>query len=105
MFGLIKKIFIGLLTGLMDLIIQSAIKHLWFNLLLFILLLIYILMNIAKNFTSIHLISNFTFIQPVELDRSVGSCDTRSNSSNEVCVANKTEDLSLRVFSIITRIN
>ena len=37
----------------------------------------------------------------VNLDRFVGSC----NTLNEVCVPNKTEDLNLSVFSMITEIN
>ena len=37
----------------------------------------------------------------VNLDRFVGS----SNTLNEVCVPNKTEDLNLSVFSMITEIN
>ena len=68
-------------------IIQSAlcwgIKNVWFN----PLLLIYILMNTVKNLTSNHFL--------VKLDRCVGSC-------NKVCVPNKTEDLNLRVFNMIT---
>ena len=47
MFWLIKKIFIGLLTGIVNWI---SIKNVWFNL----PLLIYILMNTVKNFTNIH---------------------------------------------------
>ena len=41
----------------------------------------------------------------VKLDRSVGSCNTLNDLSNKVCVPNKTEDLNLSVFNIITRIN
>ena len=41
----------------------------------------------------------------VILDRCVGSCNTLNYLSNKVCVPNKTEDLNLRVFSIITKIN
>ena len=42
---------------------------------------------------------------PVKLDRSVGSCNTLNDLSNKVSVPNKTEDLNLSVFNIITRIN
>ena len=38
------------------------------------------------------------------LDRCVRSCDTQSDSSNEVCIPNKT-DLNLRVLNMITGIN
>ena len=41
----------------------------------------------------------------VKLDRSVGSCNTLNDLPNKVCVLNKTEDLNLSVFNIITRIN
>ena len=42
---------------------------------------------------------------PVKLDRCVGSCNTLNDLSNKVCVPNKTEDLNLRVFNMITGIN
>ena len=41
----------------------------------------------------------------VKLDKCVGSCNTLNDLSNTVCVPNKTEDLNLSVFSIITGIN
>ena len=41
----------------------------------------------------------------VKLDRCVGSCNTRSDSSNKVCVSNKTQHLNLSVLSMITVIN
>ena len=41
----------------------------------------------------------------VKLDRSVGSCNTLNDSSNKVCIPNKTEDLNLRVFNLITGMN
>ena len=37
----------------------------------------------------------------VKLDRCVGSCNTLNDSSNKVCVPNKTEHLSLSVFNMI----
>ena len=40
----------------------------------------------------------------VDLDRCVGSCNTLNDLSNKVCVPNKTEDLNLSVFSMITGI-
>ena len=98
MFGLIKKIFIGLLTGL-------------FN---------------GSNHTKCILLSNQKcMIQPtfinlhpneysqefhyypfaVKLDRCVESCNTLNDLSNKVCIPNKTEDLKLSMFNIITGIN
>ena len=41
---------------------------------------------------------------PVKLDRCVGSFNTL-NLSNKVCVTNKTEDLHLSMFNMITGIN
>ena len=41
----------------------------------------------------------------VKLDRRAGSCNTLNDLSNTVCVPNKTGDLNLSVFNIITGIN
>ena len=41
----------------------------------------------------------------VKLDRCAGSCNTLNDLSNKVCVPNKTEDLNLSVFNMITGIN
>ena len=41
----------------------------------------------------------------VNLDRCNGSCNTFNDLPNKVCVPNKTEDLNLRVFNMITGIN
>ena len=85
MFGLIKKIFIGLLTGIQSANNQTKCMLLSnqkceFNL----LLLIYILINTVKNFTTIHL--------QFKLNKCVGSCNTLSYLSNKVYVPNKTEE-------------
>ena len=95
---MIKKIFIGLLTGLVN----------------------------GSNHTKCVLLSNQKcMIQPtlinlhpneysqefhyypfsVKLDRCVGSCNTMNHLSNKVCVPNKTDDLNLSEFSLITGIN
>ena len=37
-----------------------------------------------------------------KLDRCVGSCNTLNDLSNKVCVSNKTEDLNLSLFNMIT---
>ena len=39
----------------------------------------------------------------VKLDRGAGSCITLNGSSNKVCVPNKTEDLNLSTFNMITK--
>ena len=41
----------------------------------------------------------------VNRDRCVGSCNTLNDLSNKVLVPNKTEDLNLSIFSMITGIN
>ena len=41
----------------------------------------------------------------VKLDRCVGSCNSLNDLSNKACVPNKTEDLNLSMFSMITEIN
>ena len=42
----------------------------------------------------------------VKLDRCIGSCNTLNDDlSNKACVPNKTEDLNLSVFNMITGIN
>ena len=41
----------------------------------------------------------------VKLDRCAGSCNNINDLSNKLCVTNKTEDLNLSVFNMITEIN
>ena len=41
----------------------------------------------------------------LSISRCVGSCNTLNDLSNKVCVPNKTKDLNLSVFSVITGIN
>ena len=41
----------------------------------------------------------------VKLDSCIGSCNTLNNLSNKVCVPNKTEDLHLSLFNMITEVN
>ena len=98
MFWLIKKMFMGLLISIVN----------------------------TSNHTKWVLLSNQKFmIQPtlinlypieysqgshyypfvVKLDRCAGRCNTLNDLSNKVCVPNKTEDLNLSVFNIITGIN
>ena len=40
-----------------------------------------------------------------KLDRFAGSCDTLNDLSNKICVPNKTKDLNIIVFNMITEIN
>ena len=41
----------------------------------------------------------------VNLERCVANCNIVDDTSNRVCVSNKTEDLNLKVFIIIREIN
>ena len=67
-------------------------------------------MNTVKNFTAIHLhLSQIDVLQIVtlndlQIDRCVGSCNTLNDSSSKVCIPNKTGDLNLSVFNMITGI-
>ena len=98
MFELIKKIFIGLLTGLVNRFNHTKCLCLSNQKCMIQLTLI----NLHPNEYS----QEFHYYPfAVKLDRSVGSCNTLNDLSNKVCVLNKTEDLNLSVFNIITRIN
>ena len=95
---LIKKIFIGLLNGLLNgsnhtkCISLSNQKC-----------------QIQPTFINLH--SNeysqeFHYYQfAVKLDRCVGSCNTLNDLSNKVCIPDKTEGLNLSMLNMITGIN
>ena len=85
MFGLIKKIFIGLLTGIVS--VSNHTK--------------YVLLSNQRCMSQPTIINlhpneysqefhNYPFA--VNLDRCVGSCNTLNDLPNKVCVSNKTED-------------
>ena len=94
MFGLIKKIFIGLLTGLVNgsnhtrYISLSNQKY-----------------EIQPTLINLHCneyIQEFHYYPfSFKLDRCAGSCNTINDLSNKVCVPNETEDLNLSVFNMI----
>ena len=98
MFGLIKKIFIGLLIST-----TNASNH--------TKCLLLSNQKCKTQLTPINLHPNeysqeFHYYPfTVKLDRCIGSCNTLNDLSNKVCVPNKTEDLNLSVFSTITGIN
>ena len=98
MFELIRKIFIVLLTG-----VESASNHTNYVLLSNQKCMVQpTLINIHPNEYS----QEFHYYSLViKLDRCVGNCNTRNNLSNKICVLNKTEDLNLSMFKIITGIN
>ena len=98
MFRLIKKIFIGLLTDLVN-----GYNHTKC-----------VLLSNQKCMTQSNLINfhankysqefhYYPFV--IKLDRYVGSFNTLNDLSNKVCVPNKAENLNLNVFNMITRIN
>ena len=98
MLGLIKIIFIGLSTGLVNGSNRTQCVSL----------------NNKKCMTQPTLINlhpneysqEFHYFPfAVKLDRCVGSCNTLNDLSSKVCVPNKTEDLNLSVFITITGIN
>ena len=41
----------------------------------------------------------------INLDRRNGSCNTLDAPSDRICIPNKTEDVNLSVFNMVTRIN
>ena len=98
MFGLIKKIFIGLLTGpviewnhtkCVSLSNQNCDIQL-------------ILINLHLNEYSQEF-QSYTF--SVKLDRYVEICNTNNELSKKACVPNKTKDLNFSVFNQNTGIN
>ena len=97
MFGLTKKISIELLTGLVNgsnhikCVLVSNQKCMYQP----------TLINLHPNEYS----QEFHYYSfSVKLDRCVGSCITLNDLSNKLCVPNKTEDLNLSMFSMITGI-
>ena len=94
MFGFITKIFIGLLTS-----IVNALQH--------VCSLSYLNCTTQPNLISLHpneynqRLGDYPFA--INLDRCVGSCNTLNDLSNKVCVSDKTEDLNLSVFNMITK--
>ena len=97
MFGITKKMFFGLLIGLI-----SASNH----------TKCVSLSNKQGEIqpTFINLYSNeysqeFHY-QPftVKLDKCVGNCNTLNDMSNKVCIPNKSKDVNLSMFNIITGI-
>ena len=92
--GLIKKIFIGLLTS----IFNASNRTKCFS-----------LSNQKPTLFNLHpngYSQEFRYcLFAVKLDRWIESCNTLNDLSNKVCVPNKTEDLNLSVINMITGIN
>ena len=98
MFRLIKKIFIGLLTGLVNGFNHTKCISLSNQKCMIQPTLINLHPNEYSQEFHYYLFS-------VKLDRCVGSRNTLNDLSNKVCVPNKTEDLNLSVSNMITGIN
>ena len=98
MSGIIKKIFIGLLTGLVSAFNQTKCLSLNNQ-----------ECKIQPTFINLHpnkYIRKFYYYPfIVKLSKRVGSCNTLSDLTNKVCVPNKKEDLNLSVLNLITGIN
>ena len=98
MFGLIKKMFIGLLTD-----IVSVSNHTKCMLL--------VNQKCMIQPTGINLLPKeysqefHYYLFAVQLDRCVASSNTLNDLSNKLCVPNKTEDLNLSIFNMIKGIN
>ena len=98
MFGLIKKIFIGLLTGL----VNRSNNTKWVSLSNQKCIIQPTLINLHTNKYN----QEFHYYPfAVKLDGCVGSCNTVNDLSNKICVPNKTEDLNIHVFNMITEKN
>ena len=95
MFGLIKNMFIRLLTGLVNASNHTKCVSLSNQ-------------KCANQSTLINLDPNeynqelHYYPFAIKLDRCVGSCNTLNDLSNKVCIPNKTEDLNLTVLNMIT---
>ena len=95
---LIKKIFIGLLTGIVS--TSNHTKCVSLSNQKFVIQLTLINLHPNEYSQEFHC---YPFV--VKLDRFVESCNTLNDLSNKVCVPNKIEDLNLSVFNMITGIN
>ena len=98
MYGLIKKMFTGFLTGLVN-----GSNHIKYILLSNQKCMIQpILINSNRNE---HSQEFYYYPFTVKLGWCVGSCNTLNDLSNKVCVPNKAEDLNLSAFNMITGTN
>ena len=95
---LIKRIFIGLLTGIFSTSVYTICVSLSDQ-----------KCEIQPNLINLHPneynqeLHYYPF--SVKLDKCAGSCNTLNDLSNRIYVPNKTEDLNIHVFNMITRKN
>ena len=98
MFELINKIFVGLLTGIVSASKDKKCVSLSNQ-----------KCEIQHVFNNLHLNKYSQEFQyypfTVKLDKCVGSCNTLNDWYNKVCVPNKTKNLNLSMFNLITEIN
>ena len=98
MFGNIQKIFIVLLTYIVNASNQTKCVSLSYQ-----------KCKIQSTHINLHL-NKYSqefhyYLFSVKFDRCVGSCSTLNDLSNKACVPNKTKDLNIYVFSMITAQN
>ena len=94
MFELIRKMFIGLLTSIVNVCNHAKCVSFCMTQLTFI--------SLDPNECTQEFLY-YPFV--VKLDRCIGSCNTLIDLFSKVCIPNKTEDLNLSVFNIITEMN
>ena len=98
MFGLIEKMFLGLLISIVN--ASNHTKYLSLSNQKYMIQST--LINLHPN--EYNQVSHYyPFVD--KLDRCVGSSNTLNDLSNKVCIPNKTEDLNLIVFNMFTGIN
>ena len=98
MYGLIKKIFMGLLINMVNASNHTKCISLSNQKCMVQPTLINLPPNeYGQDF------QHYPFL--VKLYRYTGSCNILNDLSNKVCVPNKTEDLNLSIFSMIVEIN
>ena len=97
MFGIIQKIFIALLNGLVNACNHRKSVSLSNQ-----------KSEIQPTFINLHpneKSQEFHYPFTIKLDKCVGRCNTLNDLSNKMCIPNKTEDLNLSPFDMITGIN
>ena len=98
MFGIIKKMFIVLLTRIVN--ASNHTKCVSLSNQKCMIQPIFINLDSNEYSQEFH-----CYLFAVKLDRCAGSCNTLNDLFNKVCVPNKTEYLNLKVFSMTTGIN
>ena len=98
MFGLIKKMFMGLLISIAN--VSNRTKCISLSNQKYMIQPTLIKLHPNEYIHEFHY-----YLFAVKLDKCVGSCNTLKDLSNKVCAPNKTEDLSLSMFNMITGIN